>query len=115
MLSVDNITGALYFNVNECQDQQYLYSKLAQLIDFYHFDQNLDFKRLKVDGMISNKHGNISQTIWIDLVFKKSITDPVKFIVPTRAEILDGNQFDVAANNLLELLDIGNELTTSVS
>ena len=112
MLHLDKSSGALYFNAIQEHDQQRLYSKLAQLIDFYHFDQNMDFKALKVDAMLTDKSGhNVTKSIYVDLVFKRprALINEVSSV-----DTAASNQFKVSSDNLLDLFTEGDEFLTSV-
>jgi len=112
MLHLDKSSGALYFNAIQEHDQQRLYSKLAQLIDFYHFDQNMDFKSLKVDAMLTDKSGhNVTKSIYVDLVFKRprALINEVSSV-----DTAASNQFKISSDNLLDLFTEGDEFLTSV-
>lgn len=117
MLYLDKTTGALYFNppIEAETDQQLLYSKLAQLIDFYHFDQNMDYKRLKVDASLSTKSGsNTTKSIYIDLVFKRSENVNNINSIPSVTNTAASNQFKISSDNLLDLFTDGDEFVTTV-
>jgi len=140
-LYLDETTGVLYLNLNDLTEniesgeyhlnnnnnnihnvnQQYLYSKLAKLINYYLYEKNVPSKRIRVDAMItSEKSQNVTSSIWIDLIFKKhasfiSKSDTNRLDIDSTSMLKYENKFQINSNNLLNLFNNGDEFMLALN
>ena len=131
-LYLDEHTGALYFNLGESSDlklniqgqQQYLYAKIAKLINFYYFERNILSKLVRVDAVLIDGAKNSTETIWANLIFKQpgvlslfksSPKSKQTELAEIEASLAQKNSFVVNSNNLLNLFQYGDEFLVSIN
>ena len=115
MIRLDNSTGALFFDASNEKNQQLLYSKLAQLIQFYHYENHLSTKRLKTDAIVSNGHYKRTTSLYVDLIFTNQITEQKRLFELEKSDLTLKNKFEINSDNLLNLFNNGDEFITKVT
>ena len=125
-LYLDETTGALYFNLGQTQpdlyltaqgQQQFLYSKIAKLVNFYYYERNIFSKVFRIDALVNN----ITESAWINVIFKRA--DPIQTALkssansrdPLLAPIETRNKFVLNSNNLLDLFHNGDEFFVEIN
>ncbi|CAF0806124.1 unnamed protein product [Brachionus calyciflorus] len=111
LISVDEQTGAVYFNTEQLNTVN-LYSKMSKLLNFFYMEKNLTSKLISFNVQVYNLYFKLNVKISIDLIFHLNLK---KMSIPSGPEGLSHvNKLSINSNNLLNLFRNGDEFLLSL-